>query len=191
MQPDSYVTLEAYLALDADADVKHEYWDGQVIAMAGAEPEHNQLTANLATEFNTRLRSQGCRVAVADQRVRVGQSYVYPDVVVVCRDPDYLDTRPRTLTNPELIVEVLSSSTTERDLEDKLLAYTRLDSLKEYWIVSSARPLVMRYARRDQEWVLHAVLGMETTVQSDHFGLEIPMIDLYALVFDEASASRQ
>ncbi len=57
MPPESYVTLEAYLALDADADVKHEYWDGRVIAMAGAEPEHNQLTGNLATEFNIRLRA--------------------------------------------------------------------------------------------------------------------------------------
>ena len=73
MQPDSYVTLKAYLALEADADVKHEYWDGRVIAMAGAEPEHNQLTANLATEFNVRLRARGYRVAVADQRVRVGK----------------------------------------------------------------------------------------------------------------------
>ena len=187
MPPDSYVSLAAYLALNADADVKHEYWDGRVIAMAGAEPEHNQLTGNLATEFNVRLRSRGCRVAVADQRVRVGKRYVYPDVVVTCQEPIYADPRPRTLTNPELIVEVLSSSTAERDLEDKLLAYTRLESLKEYWIVSSARPLVMRYVRRGQEGVLRAALGMESTVQSDHFGIEIPMIDLYLLVFDEES----
>ena len=189
MQPDSYVTLEAYLDLEAEADVKHEYWDGRIIAMAGAEPEHNQLTANLATEFNVRLRARGCRVAVADQRVQVGSRYVYPDVIVTCREPVYADPRPRTLTNPELIVEVLSSSTTERDLEDKLLAYTRLDSLQEYWIVSSARPLVMRYVRRDQEWVLRAALGLESTVQSDHFGIEIPMTDLYLLVFDEESDS--
>ncbi len=185
MQPDAYVTLEAYLALDAETDIKHEYWDGQVVAMAGAEPEHNQLTANLATEFNTRLRLRGCRVFVADQRVRVGDRYVYPDVVVTCHEPVYTDTHPRTLTNPELLVEVLSPSTTERDLEDKLLAYTRLDSLKEYWIVSSGRPLVMRYVRRGQEWVLRAVLGQESMVHSDHFGIEIPMSDLYLLVFDE------
>lgn len=95
-------------------------------------------------------------------------------------------TRPRTLTNPELIVEVLSSSTTERDLEDKLLAYTELDSLREYWVVSSARPLVMRYVLRGQEWVLRAALGLESTVQSEHFGVELPMSDLYVLVFDEA-----
>ncbi len=121
------------------------------------------------------------------QRVRVGKRYVYPDVVVTCQEPIYADPRPRTLTNPELIVEVLSSPTAEHDLEDKLLAYTRLDSLKEYWIVSSARSLVMRYVRRGQEWVLRAALGLESTVQSDHFGIEIPMIDLYLLVFDEES----
>ena len=95
MPPDSYVTLEAYLVLDADADVKHEYWDGRVIAMAGAEPEHNQLTANLATEFNVRLRARGCRVAVADQRVRVGKRYVYPDVVVTCQDRRSVWVGPR------------------------------------------------------------------------------------------------
>ena len=76
MPPESYVTLEAYLAIDAEADIKHEYWDGRVIAMASAEPEHNQLTGNLATEFNVRLRSRGCRVAVADQRVRVNEMLI-------------------------------------------------------------------------------------------------------------------
>ena len=184
MQPESYVTLEAYLALDADADFKHEYWDGEVVAMAGAEPEHNQLTANLATEFNVRLRARGCRVAVADQRVRVGKRYVYPDVVVTCQEPVYADPRPRTLTNPELIVEVLSSSTTERDLEDKLLAYIRLDSLKEYWIFSSERPLAMRYMRRGEDWVMRGAPGLDAAVHSEHFGIEIPMSDIYTLVFD-------
>ena len=184
MQPQAYISREVYLDLDAHSELRHEYWDGEVIAMAGAEPEHNQITFNIAQELGTRLRDRGCRGSVADQRVQVAQGYVYPDVVVTCREPDYADTRPRTLLNPDLIVEVLSISTANRDQIEKLLAYTQLDSLREYWIASSSRPLILQYIRRDEEWVLHAILGIEATIRSEHFDIEIPMRDLYALVFD-------
>ncbi len=190
MQPDTSISPDAYLTFDADSPIKHEYWDGQVFAMAGAEPEHNQIAFNLALELGRRLRPEGCRGAVGDQRVQVGERYVYPDVVFVCNEPVYADTRPRTLLNPDLLVEVLSASTLERDLEFKLLAYTGLESLKEYWIVSSSQPLVMQYIRRGETWILQGVMGLDAVVQSDSFGLAIPLQDIYALVFeDQADAT--
>lgn len=182
MQPNTSISPEAYLELDERSEVKHEYWDGHIIAMAGAEPEHNKITANLTYELITRLRSRGCAVVGGDQRVQVGSRYVYPDVVVTCTEESYADTRPRTLVNPDLIIEVLSASTAEQDRGDKLVAYTRMASLKEYWIVESDRPLVLQYVRRDEEWVLHAVLGLEAAVRSEAFGIEVPMQDIYMLV---------
>ena len=187
MQPNSHTTPEAYLKLDAASDIKHEYWDGQVIAMAGAEPEHNKITANLTYELIARLRSRSCSVVGGDQRVQVESRYVYPDVVVTCSEEIYTDTRPRTLVNPDLIIEVLSESTGEQDRGDKLVAYMRMASLQEYWLVEPDRPLVLQYLRRAEEWVLHAVLGLESTVQSEHFGIEIPMRDIYMLVLPEES----
>ncbi len=184
MQPRTRATLQQYLVLDAEAEYKHEYWDGEVEAMAGAEPEHNQIALNLALELGQRLRPKGCRGAVGDQRVQVGTRYVYPDVVFVCGEPDYADTTPRTLRNPNLLIEVLSPSTIERDLEDKLLAYTQLPSLQEYWIVSSSQPLVMQYVRRDDMWVLQGIMGLDAAITSSHFELEIAMQHIYALVFE-------
>lgn len=78
---------------------------------------------------------------------------------------------------------MLSASTLERDLEDKLLAYTRLESLQEYWIVSSSQPLVMQYTRRGELWVLQGAVGLDAVVKSDHFGLEIALKAIYTLVF--------
>ncbi len=182
MQPAARISPEVYFALDAESPDRNEYWDGMVVAMAGAEPDHNQVVVNLTLELGQRLRDQECRMAVGDQRVQIDVGYVYPDLVVICGPPEYLDTRPRTLTNPELLVEVLSASTMETDLEAKLLAYTCLESLREYWIVSAVRPLVMQYARRGSEWVLHAAVGLDATVQSPHFGLEVPLREIYRLV---------
>lgn len=187
MQPNSYITPEAYLKRDASSDIKHEYWDGRVIAMAGAEPEHNKITANLTYELIARLRSGNCSVVGADQRVQVESRYVYPDVIVTCGEEIYAETRPRTLVNPDLLIEVLSESTAEQDRGDKLVAYTRMASLKEYWLVESDRPLVLQYVRRGEDWVLHAVLGLEAAVQSEHFSIEIPMRDIYRLVLPEES----
>lgn len=184
MQTDFYLSREEYLALDEAASMRHEYWDGRPVAMAGAEPEHNKITANLTFELIARLRQRGCAVMSSDQRVQVGSRFVYPDVVVTCAEEEYAETRPRTLRNPELIIEVLSPSTMERDMGDKLLAYTTLESLKEYWIVSSGRPLVMQYVRQDDDWVLHGVIGLASVVESPHFEFTVPLREVYALVFD-------
>jgi Uma2 family endonuclease len=136
-------TVEEYLELDAEAeDERYELQHGSVIPRAGAEPEHNQIKTNVASELGTRLQSNGCWVMTSDQRVRVSFGYVYPDVVVTC-DPKYEETRPRTLQNPELIVEVTSESTQARDHSDKLAAYTELDSLQEYWILDPEKPLLI------------------------------------------------
>lgn len=186
MQPTARISPEAYLVLDAEAETRSEYWDGQVVSMAGAEPEHNQLIVNLTIELGQRLRERGCRMAIGDQRVQVDAGYVYPDVVVVCQAPEYLDTRPRTLLNPDLLIEVLSPSTMGTDLEVKLLAYTALESLQEYWVVSTARALVLRYVRRDDEWMLHAVVGLDARVQSTGFDLDVPMREIYRLVIEDA-----
>lgn len=185
MQPDTFVSAESYLDLDATSDTKYEYWSGRVVAMAGAEPEHNKITANLTFELMGGLRDRDCSVVASDQRVQVGDRYVYPDVVVTCGVEKYADTRPRTLLNPSVLIEVLSATTLEADLEQKLLAYIRLDSVQEYWIVSVGRPLIMQYVRRAEEWVLHAIVGLSSTVKSEHLGIGIGMQDVYRRVLDE------
>jgi len=179
-------TVEEYLELDAEAeDERYELQHGSVIPMAGAEPEHNQIKDNVSAELRSRLQSDGCWVMTSDQRVRVSFGYVYPDVVVAC-DPAYEDTAPRTLQNPELVVEVTSDSSQARDHSDKLAAYTTLDSLQEYWVIDPEKPLLTQYTRDADGWRYRAHTDLSDTVTSDAFDLDIPLRDLYALVIREA-----
>ena len=176
------MALEEYLAFEAQAKTKHEFWDGHVIAMAGASVPHNRVTSNLVTEFNIHLRDRDCHAIAADLRVEVGTRYVYPDIVVECGEPDLTEADPPSLRNPALLVEVASPSTASRDRGEKLHAYARLSSLHEYWIVDTDRAAVTQYIRRGEEWVMQAVLGLEAAVQSTHFGIDIPLRAIYRRV---------
>jgi len=182
MQPRSYISPEDYLALEAVSETKHEYWDGALVAMAGASMEHNLVKDNVAFALKQRLQANGCRIVTSDQRVQVDARYYYPDVVLVCDPPQFNNTRPPSLLNPNLLIEVSSESTRDVDRDDKLIAYTRITSLQEYWIIDPERVLIVQYKRHNGEWVFHAVLGLESTLKSDHFEVEIPLKEIYALV---------
>ena len=131
-------TWTEYLALEASSNVKHEYLDGQIYAMAGGTPEHAALAAAVIGLLFPQLRGSLCRAHDADLRVRVPKTGLatYPDVTIVCgpwqRDPE----DDNAVTNPTLIVEVLSASTEDYDRDDKFEHYKGLSSLSEYVLVS-------------------------------------------------------
>jgi Uma2 family endonuclease len=133
-----HYTWREYLALEASSNVKHEYLDGQIYAMAGGTPEHAALAAAAIGLLFPQLRAGRRRVHDADLRVRVRATGLatYPDVTIVCgpreRDPD----DEQAVTNPTVIVEVLSRSTEEYDRGDKFEHYKRLLSLREYVLIS-------------------------------------------------------
>ena len=198
---DRRYTWEEYLAIEAAAGdgERYEYWDGEVrpvhgyhpdgvTAMAGAEPEHNQLKGNIEAALRLALTPRGCRVFSSDQRVALAASsrFVYPDVVVACR-PDYDESRPRRLLNPDLVVEVLSPSTGDVDTGSKLAAYTALGSVQEVWVADPGRPLVLQYLRPDDggDWRMRATTTLDAAVRSAALDLEVPMAELYALVLDD------
>lgn len=187
-------SVNEYLALDAAAqDVRYEYLDGHVYALAGAAPEHNLIKDNIRAELHARLRERGCRSYTSDQRVRIQAArYVYPDVVVVCQEPEYTGERPPSLVNPEVLVEVTSAATARRDYEEKLDAYLQLDSLAEYWIVEPERPFIVQYVRRGKEWVVRPIRGLDAAVRSEHLDVKVAMTSIYALVdFPEEGAEKE
>jgi Uma2 family endonuclease len=108
-----WYTPEQYLALERQAETKSEYFDGEIFAMAGASREHNLIVGNVVRELGTQLKRRPCELYPGDMRVRVTETglYTYPDVVVVCGEPQFEDEQGDTLLNPTLIVEVLSSTT--------------------------------------------------------------------------------
>ncbi len=177
------MTVEEYLELDASArDTRYEYLGGRVFALAGASPIHNLIKENCSGVFHAPLRAQGCRSFSSDQRVQFGERFVYPDLVALCGTPRYTDDALASLLNPELIVEVLSASTRDRDHSSKLDAYLDIESLQEYWMVESREPLVIQYVRRGEEWVVRTTTDLDARLQCEAFGLEISLSDVYALV---------
>ena len=180
----TYITPQEYLALERKAEHKSEYLDGYIIAMAGASFAHNFITANLVTELNNRLKSGNCVAISSEMRVRPSaeDTYVYPDVVVVCGEPQFEDEAFDTLLNPIVIVEVLSPSTERRDIGEKFARYKQLDSLQEYLLVAQDNVHVEHHRRRGAQWILSHYRTLEEVLPLTSIGCEVPLRDIYARV---------
>jgi Uma2 family endonuclease len=130
-------TYAEYLALEASSNVKHEFLGGQIYAMAGGTPEHAALAAAAIGLLFPQLRDRGCRAYDADLRVRTRSGLAtYPDVTIICGPTERDETDPQAVTNPAVIIEVLSRSTEEYDTGDKFEHYKTLPSLRQYVLVS-------------------------------------------------------
>lgn len=156
--PKPRFTPDEYLALERRAEHKSEYFSGEIFAMSGATREHNIITLNIASELRSRLKGRPCETYSADMRVKVDPTglYTYPDVVVVCGEPHFDDAHQDTLTNPTLIIEVLSESTEAYDRGEKFAHYRKIESLREYVLVTQSRRRIECYARQQNglPWVL-------------------------------------
>ncbi len=151
-------TPEEYLAMERAADHKSEYLSGQIFAMAGATRRHNLIITNVVGELRSQLRGRPCETYPSDMRVRITPTglYTYPDVVVACGEPQFLDDREDTLLNPVLIIEVLSESTEAHDRGEKLAHYRRLASVAEYLMISQHVCQIERYLRQPDGFWLYA-----------------------------------
>lgn len=174
-------TEREYLALESVAETRHEFVGGQILGMAGAEPEHNQIVHNLHVALDLALRARRCRIAGADQRVRIEATgdYVYPDVVVTCADARYVEPAPRSLTNPELVIEVLSPTTEAYDRGARWAAYQTVSSLRDYVLVSTERRRIEHYRRTADGWGLRVVTDGEWVVGDD---VRVLVEDVYRMV---------
>lgn len=145
-------TPDEYLAFERNSEIKHELWNGELFAMAGATEAHNLIVTNAVSELRTQLKSRPCKVYSNDMRTRIApkKAYTYPDVIVVCGTPQFEDDRRDTLLNPTVIVEVLSPSTEAHDRGLKFESYRAIPSLQEYLLISQTKPLIERYVRQEQ-----------------------------------------
>ena len=183
----STATYETYLQIEAESDVKHEFHDGLIVAMAGGTPTHSLLGANANTALNIALRSKGagCRVYNSELKIRVPSTNraLYPDATVICGDPEFNSEDPHGLLNPILIVEVLSDSTDSYDRGDKFFHYRQIPSLKEYLLVSQNNVKVESFFRREENlWEINYAIGREDSIILKSLGVELSMADLYRMV---------
>lgn len=138
-----YYSPEEYLALEETADDKSEYIDGEIFPMAGGSTHHNQITLNFSTELNFAFKKLDYRVFMSDVRLwmRKRRIYTYPDVMVVAGEPESYDNRTDTITNPRVIIEVLSPSTRGYDSSKKFEAYRTIPTFEEYLLIDSCEIL--------------------------------------------------
>ena len=178
-----YFSPDEYLEFERAALDKHEYFDGEIFAMAGSSFEHAIIATNIATSINTQLKKSRCRTSSGDLRVHVPKTglYTYPDVITVCGEPQFLaDTYLDTLLNPDLIVEVLSPSTAGYDQGEKFEHYRTIDSLKEYVLVWQDKKRVARYTKRDDgSWILNDFIGEDAAIKLSSIDCSLSMEDIY------------
>ena len=180
----TYITPQEYLALERKAHCKSEYLDGHIIAMSGASFKHSLIISNISGELHLQFKGRGCSVHTNDMRVRPNprDSYFYPDVVVVCGEPQFEDEDFDTLLNPIVIVEVLSPSTEAYDRGEKFRRYQQLASLKEYVLVSQDKVWVEHHRRHVAQWILSHYRTLEEVLPLPSIGCEVPLSDIYARV---------
>jgi Uma2 family endonuclease len=149
-------TYHDYLSLEHSANVRHEFLDGEIYAMAGGTREHAAVCANVMSSLSAQLRGRGCQVHSSDLRIRVLETGLatYPDVTIVCKHAEIDPEDRNTITNPILIVEVLSPSTAAYDRGDKLEHYKKIPSLQEVVLVAHDERLIEVWRRADDNtWV--------------------------------------
>lgn len=172
---------EEYLAAERRSQQKHEYIDGELVAMAGASPEHTQMMFNISAELAPQLREKPCRGFTADLRVRTSRRhYCYPDIVIACEPPQYAPEDPHTLLNPTLIVEILTPSTEAYDRGLKFRRYARLESVQEYVLVSQDRPWIERFLRMPNgQWAYAEAYGLDAALELQSIGCTLRLASVY------------
>jgi Uma2 family endonuclease len=187
------MTEAQYLALEPVEGVRYEYINGKIYAMSGASHNHTKISTDFLIAFGTRIDRDSCEVFNSDLRVSYNprHNYYYPDVTIVCGEPDYVPEQSLiTITNPSIIVEVLSPSTEKMDRTVKWLDYRQLPSLQEYILVAQDKPVVEQFIRQTGtpkiRWLLEVTTGLDKTITLPSLGITIPMAEIYSrAVFDE------
>jgi len=178
-------TLAEYLEFEESVRWKHEFHDGEILAMSGASPEHALITANALRALGNQLVGRPCRVYSSDLKIAVGPNadVQYPDGSVICGPLEFHpdDSKQRLVVNPRVIIEVLSPTTEGYDRGDKFMLYRTLKSFEEYVLISQSRPLVEVYLRQpDGRFLIDATYtGLDATATIRSLQIQLRLADVY------------
>ena len=175
-------TPEEYLALEEKSEFRNEYIDGQVKPMTGGTPNHNDIAGNFYTFLKLALRGKSYKVFMTGLRLWIPQynAYTYPDIMVIKGQPVLQDNRNDTVTNPLLIVEVLSKSTKNYDRGDKFDYYRSISEFAEYILVDQYRYYVKQFAKADDgRWWFSEYQDRDDSLSLVSLDFEIKLSDIY------------
>jgi len=184
-----YFTEEQYLALEETAEDKSEYIDGKIIPITGGSTNHNQIAGNLYIALTLALKKQNYRIFIGAVRLWVPKVrlYTYPDVMVIFGEPEYHNNRTDMITNPQVIVEVLSKSTKNYDRGEKFTFYKSIPSFREYILIDQTKINVEQYSKTENKrWLYSEYDEEDTALVFNSFEVEVPLSDVYEQVnFEE------
>lgn len=186
--PQLLSTPEEYLAFERDAFERHEWLDGTMYAMAGDSPEHSLITANAIATVVIRLRGKPCAVYSPNMRVYshlpsdIGLKglFSYPDCTIVCGEAQFHDVHRDILTNPRVVIEVLSPTTERYDRGKKFLRYQQNSSMTDYVMIAQAYPSIEHYARQaNGSWLYSIKTDLAASVALESIECVLPLADVY------------
>lgn len=184
-------SVEEYMAMERASEDRHEYMDGCIFAMAGESGAHADISANLAISIGSQLRNTPCRARIKDTKVHSGPTpihrrttkgfFSYPDLVVICGEPQYHDEHQDVVLNPTVIIEVLSESTEAFDRGVKLLRYrTHNPTFTDYLLVSQSSPWIDHFHKSaNGEWVLSSIVGLNNSFHLASIDCTLRMAEVY------------
>ncbi len=181
-QAKPWITPEEYLERERLAEYKSEYYRGEVFAMAGASLRHGRIVRNLAGELFQQLKNKKWEVFTSDLRLRVTATglYTYPDVVVICGEPEVADDQKDTVVNPAIVIEVLSDSTKDYDRGQKFEHYRGIPSLREYLVIAQDHPHAEHYIRQpENRWLLSETANLSDTLHLPAIDCTLPLAAIY------------
>ncbi|HKC66066.1 MAG TPA: Uma2 family endonuclease [Pyrinomonadaceae bacterium] len=186
-------TLEEYFELERKSEERYEYWNGEVFCMSGVSEEHAEIETNLIVSLKSKLRGRGCRVFPANMRIKVPSMapYRYGDLSALCGEAQFEEIGGvDALTNPSLIVEVLSESTEAYDRGKKFTQYKSIPSFGEYLLVDQNRPHITHLVKQaDSSWIYNEYNDLVSVVKLTSLNCELPMSEVYENVsFDSEKA---
>jgi len=177
-----YISSEEYFEMEKYAVFKSEYYHGELFAMSGASVNHNLITMNTGASLHTSLRNSNCFVFPSDIKVQVDEAmhYTYPDISIVCGDIKYAANRNDVISNPIVIIEILSKSTADYDKGSKFTAYKHIDSLQDYILIDQYSYHVEYYHKLDKmEWNFKDIKNLNNFFTIKSINVELKLSDIY------------
>jgi len=176
-------TLEEYFALERVGEARYEYWDGEILSMSGGTERHYIISDNIYLKLSSLASGRKCRAFTGGAPIKTSSlpPYRYPDVSVVCGKPVFVNINGiDALTNPIIIVEVLSPGTEHLDREEKRNAYQKISSLKEYLIVAQDAPHIILYRRQGRRWTRQDFGDLKAALELSSIKSQVLISDVYA-----------
>jgi len=181
----TYYTPEEYLELENKSEIKHEYLNTEIITMTGGTTNHNKLALKIAAKLLAILEEQGYEIYIGDVKlwIEAYNRYTYPDVMVVKGKVSYQGNTQSVITNPLMIIEVLSKATANYDQGDKFDAYRTIPSFQEYILISQTEYYIKQFVKNEQgKWLLTDYRGESEILKLETVDFEMSLKALYQYI---------